>query len=506
MKRLTYLLTLLFCLHYTNINAQIVYSDYSDPDVCEGTNGDYWLTASSFQCSPGLPILHSTDLVNWTLVNYALDKLAPIEHYNTAQHGNGVWAPSIRLHNDTYYIYWGDPDYGVFMVKTTNPAGKWDDPVLVIPGKGIIDPTPLWDEDGRCYLVNGWANSRCGFNSVITVREMSADGTKAISQPVMVYDGYVNGDHTIEGPKFYKHDGYYYILAPAGSVTTGWQLALRSKNVYGPYERKIVFNKDGIHQGGWVKDNFICFQEIGAYGRILHLLDVKMKDGWPMMTLNKNDKIKAPRLASKKSANSPFLTSDEHLRYQWHANYQEHFGFTTPTGTRVYAHNLSAEAKNLWEVPNLFLQKLDGEEFSDTLHLVVTAKAAGDESGFIVMGRDYCRLSVAFDGKAFSLKQITCVDAEKGKAETSKDICQLKCRTYGEGAKQNYETSISIRIKCEKGALFRFAYSTDGGKHFTDISDSFQAREGKWIGAKYGVFSIAPHKTVKGWVDLNTSF
>ncbi len=465
--------------------AQIVYADYSDPDVCVGTDGDYWMTASSFQCTPGLPILHSTDMVHWEVVNYAVEKLVPVEHYNSIQHGNGVWAPSIRLHNGTYYIYWGDPDFGVFMVKTNDPRGKWDEPVLVVPGKGIIDTTPLWDEDGRCYLVNGWANSRCGFNSVLTVRELSADGTRAISNPVMVYDGQPDGNHTIEGPKFYKHDGFYYILAPAGSVATGWQVALRSKNVYGPYEMKIVFNKDGIHQGGWVEDKFVCFQEVGAYGRILHLLDVEMKNGWPMMRLNKNDNIKG--IAGE--------------GYQWHANYQEAFGFKTVDGTRIYSHHVTDTFRNMWEVPNLYLEKFDGETFSDTLTTTITARDNGTESGFIIMGRDYCRLSVELNNGTFTLKQITCKDADKQGIETIKNICTLKTRSYGAGAKTNYETHISFRIECLKGALCRMSYSIDG-KHFMSLPDLFQAREGKWIGAKYGVFSIAPNKGSKGWIDL----
>lgn len=279
-KKIVALFLLLYAL---TIQAQIIYADYSDPDVCEGTAGDYWLTASSFQCTPGLPILHSTDLVHWELVNYAVERLLPIEHYNTVQHGCGVWAPSIRRHNDTYYIYWGDPDFGVFMVKSDDPLGRWSKPVLVVEGKGVIDPCPLWDEDGRCYLVNGWAASRCGFNSVLTVRELSADGNQVIGKPILVYDGQVEGNHTIEGPKFYKRDDYYYILAPAGGVEKGWQVALRSRNVYGPYESKIVFNKNGIHQGGWVADKFIAFQDRGPYGRILHLLDVEWKNGWPMI-------------------------------------------------------------------------------------------------------------------------------------------------------------------------------------------------------------------------------
>jgi beta-xylosidase len=162
---------------YTN---PVINADYSDPDVV-AVGEDYYLTASSFNCIPGLPVLHSKDLVNWEIVGHALQHQFPDSIY--PQHGNGVWAPSIRFHNGEYYIYWGDPDQGVFMVKTKNPAGRWDEPILVIKGQGMIDTTPLWDDDGRCYLVNGWANSRCGFNSVLTVRELSADGTQAIGDP-----------------------------------------------------------------------------------------------------------------------------------------------------------------------------------------------------------------------------------------------------------------------------------------------------------------------------------
>lgn len=491
MKKIFLLCAIFLCTAICpDVQAQVVYADYSDPDVCEGTEGDYWLTASSFQCTPGLSILHSTDLVHWQLVNYALERLQPVAHYNTVQHGCGVWAPSIRRHGDTYYIYWGDPDYGVWMVQTNDPRGRWSEPVLVMEGKGVIDTCPLWDDDGRCYLVNGWANSRCGFNSVLTVRELSADGTQVVGNPVLVYDGQTEGNHTIEGPKFYKKDGYYYILAPAGGVEKGWQVALRSKNVYGPYESKTVFHKDGIHQGGWVGDHFVCFQERTAYGRILHLLDVQMKADWPIMSLNKQNQ-----------PHGPLSVATEALKYQWHANYQDAFGFPTANGVRVYGHNVSADFKSLWEVPNLYLQKFEGETFADTLHLTITAKADGQQSGFVVMGRDYCRLSVELLDEQFVLKRITCQNADTGGSETEETLASLKARKYGAGAKPNYECHIAFRIRCEKGAVCHLAYSLDG-KTFTDLRVPFQAREGKWIGAKYGVFSIAPQTGSKGWVDL----
>ncbi|MBP8936434.1 MAG: family 43 glycosylhydrolase, partial [Prevotella sp.] len=150
---------------YTN---PVINADYSDPDVIAVGN-DYYLTASSFNCIPGLPVLHSRDLVNWEIIGHAIDQLEPDSVFSKPAHGMGVWAPSIRFHNGEYYVYWGDPDYGVFMVKTKDPSDKWDDPICVIKSKGIIDTTPLWDDDGRCYLVNGWANSRNNFASILTV-------------------------------------------------------------------------------------------------------------------------------------------------------------------------------------------------------------------------------------------------------------------------------------------------------------------------------------------------
>ncbi|WP_455169171.1 family 43 glycosylhydrolase, partial [Aegicerativicinus sediminis] len=138
---------------YTN---PIIYADYSDPDVVR-VGDDFYMTASSFNCAPGLPILHSKDMINWQLINYALPEQVPTDIFNTPQHGNGVWAPSIRYHKNEIYIYWGDPDFGIYMVKTKDPFGQWDSPVLVMEGKGLIDPCPLWDDDGKAYLVHAYA-------------------------------------------------------------------------------------------------------------------------------------------------------------------------------------------------------------------------------------------------------------------------------------------------------------------------------------------------------------
>lgn len=504
----------------------VLHADYSDPDVCV-VGEDYFLTASSFNCTPGLPILHSKDLVNWKIVNYALKKVEPVEYYNEARHGKGVWAPSIRFHEGVFYIYWGDPDFGIFMVKTRDPYGEWDKPVLVKAGKGMIDPCPLWDDDGRVYLAHAWAGSRAKFNSVLTVCEMNKEGTAVISDPVLVFDGNDGVNHTIEGAKFYKRNGFYYLFAPAGGVVSGWQLVMRSKDVYGPYEARIVMAQgktdiNGPHQGGWVdtpagESWFLHFQDKGAYGRVLHLNPMKWVNDWPVIGVDKDgdgcgdpvSRYRKPKTDKTYPIETP-VESDEFdtrklgLQWEWHANYQDVFGFTTNMGyARIYGHELSPHFKNFWEVPNLLMQKFPAEEFTATAKLKVSAKDDGQLSGLIIMGWDYSWIGVEKQGEKFLLKQAVCKDAEQGNLEQVSTLAVLEpSRKFEAGLFPNYEREIYIRVHVDKGAYCRFSYSLDG-KKFTEAGTLFKARQGKWIGAKVGMFSVTPHGKERGWLDVD---
>lgn len=504
----------------------VLHADYSDPDVC-AVGEDYFLTASSFNCTPGLPILHSKDLVNWKIVNYALKKVEPVEYYNEARHGKGVWAPSIRFHEGVFYIYWGDPDFGIFMVKTRDPYGEWDAPVLVKAGKGMIDPCPLWDDDGRVYLAHAWAGSRAKFNSVLTVCELNKEGTKVISDPVLVFDGNDGVNHTIEGAKFYKRNGFYYLFAPAGGVVSGWQLVMRSKDVYGPYEARIVMAQgktdiNGPHQGGWVdtpagESWFLHFQDKGAYGRVLHLNPMKWVNDWPVIGVDKDgdgcgdpvSRYRKPKIGKTYPIETP-VESDEFdtrklgLQWEWHANYQDVFGFTTNMGyVRIYGHELSPHFKNFWEVPNLLMQKFPAEEFTATAKLKVSAKDDGQLSGLIIMGWDYSWIGVEKQGEKFLLKQAVCKDAEQDNLEQVSTLAVLEpSRKFEAGLFPNYEREIYIRVHVDKGAYCRFSYSLDG-KKFTEAGTLFKARQGKWIGAKVGMFSVTPHGKERGWVDVD---
>lgn len=516
---------------YTN---PVLYADYSDPDVV-AVGDDFYLTASSFNCIPGLPILHSNDLVNWQIIGYALQEQEPKALFDLPQHGKGVWAPAIRHHNGELYIYWGDPDHGIFMVKTKDPRGKWDSPVCVLAGKGMIDPCPLWDEDGKCYLVNGWAGSRAGFNSVLTIRELSADGTKAIGKPRIVFDG-GQLNHTTEGPKLYKRDGYYWIMCPAGGVQHGWQLAMRSKNIYGPYEARKVMAQgktsvNGPHQGAWVhtaqgEDWFLHFNDKGAYGRVVFLQPVDWKTGWPVMGNDKDGdgcgepylSYRMPKAAKHTKVNpqesDEFDSTELGLQWQWHANYNELWGMPTNNGClRLYTADLAHPAtangdgptafKSLWEAGNLLLQKTPAKDFCVTTKMRFASKEDNQYGGVIMMGMNYQALVVRRMGDSFLLQQLYCKGADTGGVETQKTLATLKPT---ERDSIPYSPAIYLDIYMQmrvKDGKFQFAYSLDG-KRYKDVGDVFGLRQGKWIGAKMGYVSERSNtKGNRGWIDAD---
>ncbi len=477
----------------------IIYADYSDPDVCR-VGDDYYMTASSFQCLPGLPILHSKDLVNWQLIGHALDHLEPREVYNSPDHGNGVWAPAIRHHNGKFYIYYGDPNYGIFMVSAENPAGPWTEPHLVQGGRGWIDPCPFWDEDGNAYLVHAWAGSRAGIKSVLMMRHMTPDGKSLYGNPVVIFDGHKDNG-TVEGPKMYKANGWYYVFAPAGGVSTGWQLVLRARDPFGPYEWRTVMAQgdtdiNGPHQGGWVQtpqgeDWFIHFQDKEAYGRVVHLNPMTWgEDGWPVIGVDDDgdgvgepvETYQKPAVLAEQPVMVP-LTSDEFntpelgLQWQWHANYHPKWGY--PSGYlgyfRLNARPLPEDIPNLWPLPNMLLQKFPAETFTVTTRLDFHPNFDGERIGLIVMGRDYAYLSVGQEDGKLVLRQRSCEEAEAGTPETDEG----RARYAGE--------TIYLRVEVKEGAMCTFSYSEDG-EDFETIGESFKAREGKWIGAKVGFF------------------
>jgi beta-xylosidase len=493
----------------------VIHADYSDPDVVR-SGDDYYMVASSFNCVPGLPLLHSTDLVRWRLIGYALDRLEPEEYYSSVRHGGGVWAPCIRIHNGEFYIFYPDPDHGIFMISASDPGGPWSDPVTVMKGRGLIDPTPLWDDDGSAYLAYAFAGSRAGVKSVLMVTGMKPDGTGVTGDPVMVFDGHYDNP-TVEGPKFYKRNGWYYIFAPAGGVTHGWQLTLRSKNIFGPYEARKVMHQgttsvNGPHQGAWVttstgEDWFIHFQDRGPYGRIVHLQPMKWVDDWPVMGNDEDgDGTGEPVLSFVSpfggSAVQPDITMTREefqeaalpLEWQWHANPSPAWGYPS-AAYGIFRLNCIARPDsmvNLWEVPNLLLRKLPAESFTAVASVKCTLRSDGEEAGMVVMGRDYSYVSIRREEGKLILRVAKCTGADAGTAE--EEILSEEVQT-GE---------LFLRLRVDPGAICRFSYSFDE-KEYREAGEPFTARQGMWIGAKTGFFALRDGVTNDaGYIDLNS--
>ena len=545
---------------YTN---PILHLDYSDPDVCR-VGEDYYMTASSFNCFPGLPILHSRDLVHWEQIGAALVDYpgegwdAPADDFRTTvQHGKAVWAPAIRYHDGWFYIYVGDPDRGIFMVRTQDPAGRWEPPVWVVRQKGFIDPCPLWEADGTAWLSHGLAGSRAGLKSVLFVAPMAADGCSLIGPSRIVYDGHQT-QPTIEGTKFYRRNGWYYIFAPAGGVATGWQTVLRAREPFGPYEERIVMawapgTVNGPHQGAWVSahdgtDWFLHFQDKGAYGRIVHLQPLSWQaDDWPLIGEDPDgDGVGQPvhgnGLSGARTAQNGASAHDSSLSgartpsvgpyglsYDWQypAVPSPYWHMALPEGgVRLYSVEQTWPYKSLWDSPNVLQQKFPAEAFTATARLSFCPnpqlKQRGETAGFVVMGNDYAGLRLTDTADGAVLAYIECIGASKGAAETATPLCTLPYTAHpqphqyasGNVPPVNYpdrqEAVLWVRLEVAPrpvegnvpDAVCHFSYSLDGSA-WTPAGTEFLAQPELWIGAKWGVFCnrFSP-KNDAGWLDV----
>ena len=494
----------------------VLNADYSDPDAIR-VDDDFYLVSSSFEDIPGLPILHSKDLVNWTIVGHALLRQPPYEYYDAPRRGDGVWAPSIRYHNGEFYIYYPDPDFGIYVVKSKKAEGPWSEPELVESGKGLIDSCPLWDDDGHVYLVHAFAGSRAGIKTILVIKKLNKGGTQVVDKGKLVYDGH-ELDTIVEGSKIYKRKGFYYIFASAGGVSTGGQLVLRSKKIYGPYERKIVMdqgstNINGPYQGAWVttqtgEDWFLHSHDKGAYGRALHLEPMKWVKDWPIIGLDKNDNGKGEPVKVYKKPNVgkqyPITTpaeSDEFnegslgLQWQWVANPQPTWYFMKRASAklRLHAIKIPDSAKNLLEVPNVLLQKFPAEEFMATTKMSFhpSNKLTDEKAGLTIMGMSYANIALESRPEGNYIVYSVCMDASKGNTEIEKIITGVN------------EDSIFLRVSVEAGGKCHFSYSLDGDSYINLIKE-FTASPGKWIGAKVGIFCTRKDETNdSGYADFN---
>lgn len=468
----------------------VIHADYSDPDAIRDGE-DYYLVSSSFNCTPGLPILHSQDLVNWTIINHAIKNL-PHPRYADVQHGQGVWAPAIRKHAGKFWIVFPLPDEGIYVTTADHPGQTWSEPHLLIAGKGLIDPCPFWDDDGQAYLAYAYAGSRAGIRNKIHLRAISPDATRVLDAGKIVTE---IAEHlpALEGPKIYKRNGWYYIFTPAGGVATGWQTVFRSRNIYGPFEKRIVLAQSGTpvngpHQGALVDEPndqwwFLHFQDANAYGRIVHLQPVRWENDWPLIgtdqdksgvgkpvfsNLKPKPELKCPIQSPQTS--DDFLSKHLGLQWQWHANHHpDWFSLSARPGhLRLYPQFVLK--LDFLKAGNLLLQKFPARDFSAETELELPAGHPSLGAGLIIMGMEYAALHARRNADGYHIRLVS----------TNHDPVDFHL----------VDSHPRLAVKISEGGICRFGVILDN-RTFHQIGPAFCARPGRWIGAKIGIYCLS---------------
>lgn len=482
----------------------IICADYSDPDVIR-VGDDYYMTASSFTVTPGLPILHSRDLVNWTLINHAIRNV-PHPRFAQFQPGCGVWAPAIRYHAGKYWIFFPMPDEGFYVVTADDPRAAWSQPRLLIEGKGLIDCCPFWDDDGKAYVAHAYANSRAGISNKLRVRPMSPDGMTILGEGELICDS-PTVHLGIEGPKVYKRSGYYYVFAPAGGVPTGWQTVLRSRHIYGPYEDRVVMDQgrtpvNGPHQGALVDtpagdEWFIHFQSASPYGRVVHLQPVTWRNDWPIIGNPCAEGIGEPVYEHAKpkcrvavTAAIP-QTSDEFdsptlgLQWQFQANHDPSWYSLAARPGHLRMFERPAAEGDPHRTPAMLCQKFPARSFQVETLVEVPAAAGDIRAGLLVAGAHSTSLSI---------------EVENG--------VRWVVHRFGHGVYQRDKiepTSVRLRLTVWDGGLCGFGYVKPDGTVRTFCARLI-AQEGSWVGVKAGIFCLTREPNLplgRGYTDFD---
>ncbi|MBQ3723814.1 MAG: glycoside hydrolase 43 family protein [Bacteroidales bacterium] len=459
----------------------VLAADYSDPDVIR-VGDKYYMVASDFHFM-GMQVLESDDLVNWRLISQIYDRFDQPGWNENRHYSGGSWAPSIRWHDGRFWVYFCTPEEGLFMSTAEDPAGPWLPLHCVKAIPRWEDPCPFWDEDGNAYL----GHSLKGAGPII-IHRMSPDGKELLDDGITIYEG-----PTAEGTKIHKWNGWYYLSIPEGGVKVGWQTVLRSRDLYGPYERKIVLETgstdiNGPHQGAIVDTPegewwFLHFQFQDPLGRVVHLQPMHWEEEWPVIGQDYDSNgVGEPvpgwiKPKVRHSARKPFLpaASDNFnapklgLQWQWNHNPVDSAWSLTSHPGKLALGALPAESFEL--ARNTLSQKIMGFQGSYTVSLDLSEMADGQFAGLACMGKDnICAGIFQMNG--------------------------CKVLFAGHPGTQKYnEDTIWLRLTFDVSAnVFQFSWSRDGAQ-FTDIGDPFEMHFGFWKGARVAIFSYNTETT-----------
>ncbi|MCR5605736.1 MAG: glycoside hydrolase 43 family protein [Treponema sp.] len=498
----------------------IILSDYSDPDVIR-VNDTYYMTASSFHFTPGLPLLVSKDLVHWNLVGYAAKNI-PMPQFNEPRHSKGVWAPSLRYHNGKFIIVVGLPDEGIFVTESDNFYDGWTSLRCVRKACGFIDPCPFWDKDGKAYIVHAYAKSRIGFKSKIGIFEVNPESLDAIGEDSFIFDGEIS-QPTIEGPKVYFRNGFYYIAAPAGGVKQGWQTLLKANNIMGPYEEHIVLSQgkshiNGPHQGGLVDTPngdwyFLHFQDRGVYGRVILLERAIWKDDLVFMGTEENaepeDSFEVnlspcstalPGIAANE-VNDDFDNGEYGLQWQWQANVKAEAYVLKRSEKGLCLLCKNADKGSLWNLPNVLSEKIVYEDFTAEIEMDISGLKEDERAGVLFLGGQYAGMEIKIIDNEPCLNYIeSFTDSYDSEKRVEKSVVIKKCFIQNKDSvkfiincnslapdKEKVSSGMADS-ECPSECCCDFSLNIDGNVIKSE-KEAYKPGSDHWVGCKIAVFA-----------------
>ena len=462
---LSLFLLLLSLTAWAQLRNPVISGYHPDPSVCR-VGDDFYLVNSSFCSFPGVPIYHSKDLVNWELIGNVLDRESQLP-LKGANSWLGIYAPTIRYHEGTYYMITTNVgNGGNFMVTAKDPHGPWSEP-LWLEQQGI-DPS-LWFENGKCYMVSNPDNT-------IMLCEIDPVTGKQLTPSKPLWQG--TGGRYPEGPHLYKKDGWYYLLISEGGTELAHSLTIaRSKNIYGPYmgnpKNPILTNCSmagqtmqiqGTGHGDFVqaKDGswwvvFLAYRNFGGsyhhLGRETFLAPVEWKTGqWPvvnggkpidtLMQVKTLPEVKMPALPTSYVFNKPLGPEWVYIQNPKERNYHMNYD-----KLRLYG-SLSSLTKN--EQPTFVGRRQEGARLVMESRVDFRESFSGDEAGLTVYQINDGHAEICLVGN--SEKMQVCVKATMKDLSGNLAQAEIEC----------YEAWLRVR---SDGDAYYFDYSMDGQKY-----------------------------------------
>jgi beta-xylosidase len=490
------------CLAWTSDNRDgtftnpVLNSDYPDPDIIR-VGGDFYLVTTTFVSVPGLEILHSRDLINWQIVGYAARTLDIDPKYSLiggSEYAQGVWAPSLRFHNGTFYIVDNIQGAGTVVYRASRPEGPWTMNRL---NGSLFDPGLMFDDDTP-LVYNGTGGH-------ISVAVLDADLRRVISNtPVYSLPGSVG-----EGSHAYKIDGTYYVFNAVYAMNATIACS-RSKSRTGPFTSTTVCANDmpwhAPHQGGIVQLSNgdwwgFSLADTGPVGRTLWVGQVTWRGGWPYFGSPAAPAFPLtspkPRVGSFPITHPP--TSDEFsgptLSPQWQWNHNPDDAKWSLTARRGWLRMKAQTAPNLANARNTLTLRTEAPRCMGTVKIDTGHMQPGDRAGLCLLEQHFGYLAV-YRG-AGGQRIVRSVNSSGDLKVPSEDVTDTVPGVAS--------TTLWLQVRCDFDTQkARFCYSTDG-KKFTQVGGDFPMHFtlATFQGERFGVFCYNPQES-RGWLDVDS--